>query len=143
VPTHEQVVLANGVAVDAGMASLVTALWELGLRTSYSCQGTPDEPSLEEWTRAAGYILFPEAQDAIAFFNKALGAASAPEHWAHIVIEVRHLSTPTAPYEKRGPAVTLELSTDRIANKGALRGCVRFDPKLLPAIEAVFALGTE
>lgn len=41
--THEQVPVRVGeFTVDAGMADLVTALWDLGIETTNSCQGTDE-----------------------------------------------------------------------------------------------------
>ena len=136
--THEQVSMPNGVKVDVGMANLLGALWALGIRTSYSCQGTPDESAVELWTCDAGYIQFPDATDALAFFAKTLGPITDPERWVQIVIEVRHPSAPGEPFVRRSPSVTLELTKDHHGDEGSLRGCVRFDPKLLPVVEAVF-----
>lgn len=138
--THEQVTLPDGVQVDVGIATLLNALWELGLRTSYSCQGTSEEPLEETWACSASYISFPEAADALTFFSQTLGAVSTPDHLARIVVDVRYATRARPGWEllRRGPAVTLELSVEPGAKEGDLRGCVRFDPDLMPLVEAAF-----
>lgn len=138
---HEQVTLPDGVEVDRGIADLITALWELGLRTSYSCQGTPGGDERDR-NIDAGYILFPEAVDAFAFFSQALGAISTPESRAEVVVGVRLLArggTPDASRKQRGKAVWLELGVNPHEGARDLRGCVRFDPELMPQVEAAFA----
>lgn len=137
---HEQVTLPDGVDVDRGIADLITALWELGLRTSNSCQGTPGGDEGDRNTDAA-YILFPEAVDAYSFFSRALETISTPDSLAQIVVSVRLLArggTPDAA-RKRGKAVSLELGVDPREGARDLRGCVRFDPELVPRVEAAFA----
>jgi hypothetical protein len=139
---HEQLTLTGEVEVDGGIANLLTALWELGLRTSHSCQGTSAGRCDEEQAGSAAYILFPQATDAFSFFSQALEAISSPESLAQIVVDVRLLTkagTPGWKGRKRGPAVSLELSVKPDAKERDLRGCVRFDPELMPRIEAAFA----
>src|SRR4051812_25476266 len=100
--SHEQLTLPDGVAVDAGIANLLNALWELGLRTKYSCQGTPAGLCEEEQAGSGAYILFPQATDAISFFRQTLDAISTPDRLAQIVVDVRILSRPRTPgWEKR------------------------------------------
>ncbi len=36
---HVRLVPPNGVQVDRGLVGLVTRMWELGVKTNYSCQG--------------------------------------------------------------------------------------------------------
>jgi hypothetical protein len=139
--THDQVALPGGVEVDAGIASLLRALWELGLRTSYSCQGIPVGPGEPEGAGTAAYILFPQATDAFSFFSQTLDAISTTERMAQIVVDVRLLTkggTPGWEGLKRGPAVSLELTVRPGAKERDLRGCVRFDPDLMPEIDAAF-----
>ena len=142
---HDQLTLPDGVAVDAGIAHLLAALWELGYRTSHSCQGTsagsrPDEDGCE------AYILFPQATDAFSFFSQTLDAISSPESVAQIVVNVRLLTKGQMPgwkTRKHGPAVTLELGVMPGAKERNLRGCVRFNPELMPQIEGAFAADGE
>lgn len=138
---HQQVRLPGGVEVDAGISDLLIALWELGLRTSYSCEGTSAEGDEGVQVGDEAYILFPQATDAFSFFRQTLDAISTPDRVAQIVVSVRVLTRAGAPRWnrlKRGPAVSLELGVDPFAKRD-LRGCVRFDPDLMPMIEAAFA----
>lgn len=138
---HEQLTLPDGVEVDGGIADLLTALWELGLRTSHSCQGTPGRGE-EDQDVSAAYISFPQAADAYEFFSQALRAISAPESMAQVVVTVRLLTKVGVPgweTRKRGPVVSLELGVTPGAEERDLRGCVRFDPELMPQIEAAYA----
>lgn len=139
---HEQFTLPDGLEVDVGIANLLAALWELGLQTSHSCQGTPEGHGGDDQDTSAAYILFPQATDAFSFFTQTLEAISSPESVAQIVVKVRLLTkagTPGWKSRKRGAAVSLELGVMAGATERDLRGCVRFDPELMPRIEA--ALG--
>lgn len=137
---HEQVTLPNGVEVDGAIADLLTAMWDLGLRTTHSCQGTPG--SGEERDRSATYISFPQAEDAYEFFSQALRTISTPQSMAQVVVTVRLLTKIGMPgweTRKRGPVVSLELGVTPGAEERNLRGCVRFDQELMAQIEAAYA----
>lgn len=139
--THEQFTLPNGVEVDIGIADLLTALWELGLRTRHSCQGTPNVGE-EDRDVSAAYISFPEAEDAYSFFSQTLEAISTPQSLAKIVVSVRLLTKVGEPgwqTRKRGAAVSLEIGGESGATPRDLRGCARFDPELMPKVTAAFA----
>ena len=141
-PIHEQRRLPGGAAVDTGIADLLEALWNLGLRTRFSCEGTSAERGDEEDSGSPAYIMFPAAADAFEFFSQTLEAISTPAYLAQIVVDVRYLtkgSTPGWRSLKRGPAVSLEFGVDPTAHERRLRGTVRFDPELMPRIEAAFA----
>jgi hypothetical protein len=138
---HEQLTLRDGVQVDGGIADLLTALWELGLRTSHSCQGTASRGE-EGRDVSAAYISFPQAADAYEFFSQTLRAISTPQSMAQVVVSVRLLTKVGMPgweTRKRGPAVSMEFGVTPEAEKQELRGCVRFDPELMPMIEAAYA----
>lgn len=56
--------------VDTGLARLIESLWAIGIRTSYSCEGScergPDLPARDEpW----GYIQFPDVEDFRRFLD--------------------------------------------------------------------------
>jgi hypothetical protein len=133
---HEQVRLPGGLEVDAGMATLLDALWALGIRTRASCEGTPSTTSNDEDVSAA-YVALPAAEDALVLFDKSLRAASTGEHMARIDVSVRFLARPTPPGVKpfaRGRAVILELSPD-LTQESGLKGCVRFASDLVDMLE--------
>jgi len=90
---------------------------------------------------AGAYISFPQASDAFSFFSQTLNAISSPDRLAQIVVDVRLLTRAGSPgwrSRKRGPAVSLELSVKQDAEEPNLSGRVRFDPDLMPEIEAAF-----
>ncbi|MET3960608.1 hypothetical protein ABIE44_000542 [Marmoricola sp. OAE513] len=136
---HEQLTMPDGIEVDVGIAPLLRSLWELGLRTSYSCQGTsPPEPGGDG---RESYISFPDAADGSRFFAETLEALSVPGRVAQIKVSVQFGSKPPRPgreYLKSGSPVVLELSLNPSVSERRLRGCVRFDPDLMPEIEAAF-----
>lgn len=138
---HEHVTVADGLEVDAGIASLLEALWALGLRTSHSCKGTAVDDGEAEDPSSAAYISFPGAADALEFFSHTLEAISTPDRKAMIVVQVRLLTKAGRPgwqHRRPGPALSLEFDVDHDANERDLRGCVRFDPELMPHVEAAF-----
>lgn len=141
---HEQIRLPDGVEVDTGIANLLGALWDLGLRTSHSCQGKPEDQSERYWDCSASYISFPEAADAFAFFGQTLEAISDNDSRARIVVSVRigNRFTPVGMSRKCGPALSLELGVKEEGN-GGLRATVRFDPDLMPRVEAAFGVDGE
>ena len=65
---HPQVLL-DGVEVDAGMASLLDALWGLGIETQFSCQGDPDRYIRHQATSSVhdAHIVFADLDVAIRF----------------------------------------------------------------------------
>lgn len=117
------------------MATLLDALWALGVRTSHSCEGTPGIPSDDNIS--AAYVAFPVAGDALSFFETTLRSASTAEHMARIDVSVRFFARPTplgVDLSARGRAVTLELSADSTQESG-LKGCVRFNSELVEVLE--------
>lgn len=72
-PRHAQRLVTFGersAEVDAGLAPLISALWRLGIDTTFSCEGTtaqgPDlAPREEPW----GYISFRTAEDLRQFLD--------------------------------------------------------------------------
>lgn len=70
-PNHRQVHITHGelqADVDSGLAHLLLALWQLGMRTEFSCQNfgvrrRRDEPSNPHY----GYIAFTHYEDAVQF----------------------------------------------------------------------------
>lgn len=123
-PDHRQVDV-DGVLVDEGLAPLLRHLWRCGFRTQFSCQCRVMTGAVDT------YIIFWTLEDAFRFFERT------------VELLYRHdwrLFKALAPGEPLRPqakvAVRTMLITDPLEKMEwtRLRGCVEFNPELLPLV---------
>ena len=74
IDAHAQVEL-DEVEVDAGIAPLLRALWDLGIETQFSCEGDPDRYIRHQAPASQhdSHIVFAELSAAIRFMERTLG----------------------------------------------------------------------
>lgn len=108
---HRQICV-RGVEVDAGMSDLLTALWDLGFETQFSCEGKPGDSTVAFDHRSPdrSYVLFSKLEDAFAFVQGSI-----------------HLLGHCGFYEGGMNLKPL----DPIGRTGTARGSVSFSPNLL------------
>lgn len=70
-PPHPQVAI-NGIEVDVEMRPLLEALWSIGIKTQYSCQGNPEKfaPHQPYSRDYAAQIVFDNFNEAVIFTRK-------------------------------------------------------------------------
>lgn len=114
------------VTLDAGIATLVQRLWDLGFATQASCEGWAEGSEGAKRYGTEGYILFRTYELASSFFLSTYQFA-----------EERNESSPNLKIET---AIGLFDDLQLDPNPKAIRGTIRFEHADLEALEALWTL---